>query len=105
MLPVKFALPAYTTVIVWLPLESVVRASVAFPLPKDLVPRLVAPSMNVTFPVGVPEIAGVTVAVKVTEVPKVDGFNEDVTAVVLPAGFTVCVNTADVLPMKFEFPK
>ena len=81
-----------------------VRASEAFPLPKDLVPRLVAPSMKVIFPVGVPEIAGVTVAVNVTEAPKVDGFSEDETAVVLSARFTVWLNAADVLPMKFEFP-
>ena len=41
------------------------------------VPRMVAPSSKVTLPVGVP-VAGlmaVTVAVKVTDCPKTEGFN------------------------------
>jgi hypothetical protein len=41
----------------------------------------VLPSLNVTLPVG-PE-DGVTVAVNETEVPYMDGFNEEVTAVVV----------------------
>jgi len=44
------------------------------------VPRVVLPSRKVTVPVGVP-VVPVTVAVKVTESPKVDGFFDDDTAV------------------------
>jgi hypothetical protein len=58
---------------------------------------LVAPSKNVTVPVGVPE-AVATVAVKVTLWPNVDGFKDEVTVVVVVAGgaaFTVCVNAGE----------
>ena len=51
------------------------------------VPRLVAPSRNVTAPVGVPEVA-LTVAVNLTACPNTAGFLEDVTDVVAPAVFT-----------------
>lgn len=50
------------------------------------VPRIVLPSLNVTVPVA-PE--GVTVAVNVTEEPKVEGFFEDATVVVELALLTV----------------
>jgi hypothetical protein len=40
------------------------------------VPRVVVPSVNVTVPVGVPPVP-VTVAVKVTCWPSVDGFGEE----------------------------
>jgi len=43
----------------------------------------VAPSKNVTVPVGVPDAA--TVAVKVTLWPNVDGFTDDVIVVVVVA--------------------
>jgi hypothetical protein len=42
--------------------------------------------LNVTVPVAV---GALTVAVKITEAPKVDGLRLDVTAVVVAAGFTV----------------
>lgn len=45
------------------------------------VPRTVAPSLNVTEPVGVPETAAVTVAVKVTELPEKDGLALEARAV------------------------
>jgi hypothetical protein len=48
------------------------------------VPSKVAPSRKVTVPVGVPARL-VTVAVKVTDWPKVEGFGEPVTIVVLLA--------------------
>ena len=40
-------------------------------------PRTFAPSSNVTVPVGVPEVAGVTVAVNATALPKADGFSAE----------------------------
>jgi hypothetical protein len=57
------------------------------------VPRAVAPSLNVTFPVAVD---GVTVAVKVTEAPKADGLELEVTFVVVAALFTVWMTALDV---------
>ena len=65
------------------------------------VPRTVAPSLNVTVPVAVD---GVTVAVKITEAPKVDGLRLDVTTVVVAARFTVWVMGADVDAAKFALP-
>ncbi len=52
----------------------------AWPANKVLEPMVAAPSLNVTVPVAV---EGVTVAVKVTEFPYVDGFKLDDTPVVV----------------------
>jgi hypothetical protein len=60
------------------------------------VPRVVLPSRNVTVPVAAD---GVTVAVKVTEEPYVDGFAEEVRVTVEVALSTVCVNVGDVLEL------
>lgn len=49
---------------------------VVFPPLSVPVPRVVVPSLNVTVPVAA---EGVTVAVRVTEFPYVDGFDEDAT--------------------------
>jgi hypothetical protein len=56
-----------------------------------LVPSVVAPSKNVTVPVGVPVAGGltVTVAVKVTDWPNTDGFVDEASVVVVPAPPTV----------------
>ena len=61
-----------------------------------------APSRIVTVPVGVPE--PLTVAVNVTDVPKVEGFNDETTEVVEATPFTVCVTAADVLGLKVASP-
>ena len=60
------------------------------------VPRFVAPSKNVTVPVGVPD-APLIVAVKVTLCAIVDGLTDDVTAVVVVALFTTWIKTEEVL--------
>ena len=62
-------------------------------------PRVVAPSLKVTVPVGVPGARGdgVTVAVKVTAWPKTDGLAEEVSVVVVLAWLTVWVSAAEVL--------
>src|SRR5216683_2348335 len=76
--------------------EAVV--SVAMPEESSTpVPRLVAPSRNVTVPVGVP--AGeLTVAVKVTGWPNADGFAEDTRAVVVTGLITVNLAPLEVAP-------
>jgi hypothetical protein len=63
--------------------------------------------MNVTVPLGVPVPGAdtVTVAVKVTDCPNVDGLTDETTAVEVPALFTVWVNTGDVLPLKLALPE
>src|SRR2546428_11017193 len=71
--------------------------SVAMPEESSVpVPRLVAPSRNVTVPVGMP--AGeLTVAVKVTDWPKADGFAEDTRTVVVGGLSTVCDAAVEVV--------
>ncbi len=86
--------------------EDVVQ--VARPLLRATLPQLamaVSPSLKVTFPVGVsePGLFAVTVAVNFTDCPNTDGFNEELTAVLVPY-FTLWVNLRDVLPLKFASP-
>jgi hypothetical protein len=73
----------------------------AFPALIAPVPNVVLPSTNVTVPVAVD---GVTVAVKVTEEPYVDGFADEASATVVFALFTVCVSVDDVLVLSFASP-
>jgi hypothetical protein len=58
------------------------------------VPRVVEASLNVTVPVGVPApgATALTVAVKVTDCPKTDGFADEVALVVVLAGVIVIVS-------------
>lgn len=65
-------------------------------------PMLLVPFRNVTVPVGVPAVA-ITVAVKVTVCPLVDGLSEDASEVVVLA-LTVCVRAGEVLDRKFVSP-
>ena len=66
------------------------------------VPSVVALSLKVTVPVGVPlpGATAATVAVNVTDCPKAEGFALDATAVVVVAWLTACDNAEDVLPVK-----
>ncbi len=73
----------------WLPTARLEVAKVATPLALSVpVPSVVAPSLKVTVPVGVPP-APVTVAVKVTDWPKVEGLADEPSAVVVSALATV----------------
>ena len=85
------------------PRDSPEVLSVACPAELSrLDPRLFVPSRNVTVPVGVPAVA-VTVAVKVTVCPLVDGLREDIRVVIVVA-VTVWVSYDDVLDWKFPSP-
>src|SRR5207249_12249843 len=80
--------------------------SEALPFTSVTVPSEVAPSLNVTVPVGTP-VAGataLTVELKVTVWPTVEGFGEEVRLVLEFPAFTVCVRTADVLAANVAFP-
>ena len=99
VLPRSSTLPEYTAVIECAPWINAVVEIVAFPLTSVAVPTVVAPFFNVTVPVGVP-LPGATVTtviVKVTDLPSVDGFSEEVSLVELDALLTVSVRTAEVL--------
>ena len=69
----------------WLPPLNALVENVACPPPFKLpLPITVAPSLNVTVPVGVrPDCAPYTVAVIVTFEPNCDGFDEETTVVVV----------------------
>jgi hypothetical protein len=85
------------------PTDRVEVPNVALPLLSVPVPSVVEPFLKVTVPVGVPPLE-VTVAVKVTDWPEVDGFREEVTEVEEVACLTVCVSTGEVLPLKSVLP-
>src|SRR2546428_12635683 len=71
----------------------------ALPLTRSAMPSTVAPSRNVTVPVGTPAVE-VTVALRVTACPVVEGFGVEVRVVVVAAAagaFTIWVTTAEVL--------
>ena len=66
------------------------------------VPSVVDPSLNVTVPVGVPELVEVTVAVNVTDCPNVDGLGDEVSEVVL--GFAMTSVNDPLLVLKLPSP-
>ena len=78
-------------------------ASVALPLVSADVPRVLFPCMNVTEPPVVAPYCPVTFAVKVIDWFKDAGLWLEVNAVVVFAGFTVCVSVAE-LAAKFVSP-
>ena len=67
----------------------------ALPSTSSTIPRLAFPSLKLTFPMGVPPPDDVTVAVKVTDSPNVEGFKDDTSTVVVSAlKFAVTVSGA-----------
>src|SRR5574341_924710 len=86
----KFASPPYSAVMECTPPISVEALTVAAPPDNVPVPRTVVLSMNVTVPVAVD---GMTVAVKVTELPKIDGLSDDVIPVDVDAWFMIRLAT------------
>jgi hypothetical protein len=84
------------------PTGKVVVVKVATPPDNAWVPMVVPPlRMKFTYPVGVAPMDGVTVAVNVTEAPYVDGFSEEVSAVVVVGGFTTWRRGAEVVDRSF----
>ena len=95
----KLPSPPYTAVMEWLPTLSVVVLNVAVPPLSVPVTIVVTPSLNVTLPVGVPApgATDATVAVNVTDCPKLDGFRLDVSVVAVFALFTNWISAGLVL--------
>src|SRR5260370_32599064 len=105
VLELKFASPAYTTVMEWDPTDNPPIVNCAFP-PADklLVASAFEPSTNVTVPVGVPLADGCTAAVKVTDSPIAAGLRLEATVVAVVARVTVCVRGTDMLAEKLLSP-
>src|SRR5574341_990527 len=87
LLLAQLPVPLKAAVMTWLPTASVAVLNAAWPLPLTATPEAsaVAPSLNVTLPVGTPPPGGleVTVAVKVTDCPKTEGFGAELTVVMV----------------------
>ena len=96
--------PVKDAVMVWLPTASVTVLNDAWPLPFTTTAeaRVVAPSVKVTVPVGVPAplFAAVIVAVKVTDCQYEEGLGADATVVTVPS-WTTCGTE---LPLLFCHP-
>jgi len=85
------------------PADSAAVARVACPEGSSIpVPNTLGPSLKVTFPVGCPPLE-LTLAVKVTDWPNVDGLSDEVKVVVVE-NLTVCVKGDDALVAKFVSP-
>jgi hypothetical protein len=67
-------------------------------------PSEVAPSENVTVPVGVPPAVLVTVAVNVTDWPPTEGLSDEVSNVALGFRLIICMMGLAVLEAKFGSP-
>ena len=77
----------------WVPLDKAAVENVATPLAKTPDPRDVAPSLKATEP---PGETPVTVAVKVVEADRAEGFTDEVRAVPVVSLLTTWVITAEV---------
>jgi hypothetical protein len=78
---VKFAVPLYVAVIMFVPAGNEVTDTAAVADEVNVnVPSVFAPDWKVTDPVGVPPLAAVTVAVNFTAAPNAEGFNDEVSA-------------------------
>jgi hypothetical protein len=108
VLPLKLTSPLYTAVTVAVPTVSVdTDALVALPpLIATALPKFTPLVWNWTVPVGVPTPGAValTIAVNVTDWPNTEGLADELTAVVVSAGFTVCVKVGEALPLKLASP-
>ena len=106
VLVAKLASPEYTAVMECEPASSEDVERVAWPAAFNAgLPSAVVPSLKVTVPVGVPGEVLATVAVKVTDWPAVDGFNEEARVVVVGAALTVWMSAAEVLVAKVVSPE
>jgi hypothetical protein len=84
LLAVKPLVPVKAAVIEWLPIARVEDVKVALPpVTVAALASVVVPSVNLTVPVGTLVPTPVIVAVSVMDWAEVDGFAEEVTAVVV----------------------
>jgi hypothetical protein len=82
VLGLKLVSPPYSAVMVCVPAESAEVAHAACSADKATFEQIgVTPSLKVMLPVGLPAETALTVAVKVTACPTVDGFAEEISAV------------------------
>jgi hypothetical protein len=90
---------------VWLPTTVNIVANVANPPDRLAVPKVEAPSRNVTVPVGVPVNCGDTAAENDTICLNTDGFSELDSIIETLPNVTVCVSGVAVLELKLVSPE
>jgi hypothetical protein len=98
VLPDNEALPSYTAVIESVPARRVVVVTVATPSVSEAVPRAALPLLNVTLPVAFLD-DDKTVAVNVTGRPRVEGFNE-VSSIVVVVPIVATIANLDGAPLE-----
>jgi len=76
----------------------------ALPPANVAVASTVAPELKVTVPVGGDTVSEATVAVNLTDCPRVEGFREETTVVVVVARFTTWLSAADALTAEAVSP-
>ncbi len=83
VLPREFISPPYVAVMMCAPTESELVEKDVEPLTSDCANGASASTVNVSMPVGVMGPVDVTIAVNVTDCPRIDGFCDEVSVVVL----------------------
>ena len=97
--------PLYTAVMLFVPVLNAAVVNVATPLAFTAeLPSVEVPSINFTVPVGMIPVNELTVAVKVTDALSVEGFSDEVSAVVVFPACTVWFRTPEVPGLKFPSP-
>jgi hypothetical protein len=105
--PARLAFPEYTAVIecVSAPFKvDVLNVALPVELLTSALPSTVPKFLNVTVPFTNPPKAGTTVAVKVTNFPKFEGFGDDASVTLVPALFMTFINTPEVLGPSLTLP-
>ena len=98
--------PEYTAVIECVPTDRDDVANMAWWVDALIfrVASVAFPFLNFTEPLIAAPAGGTTVAVKVTDLPWVEGLREEAKVVVVAPLVTVCVSTFEVLPASFALP-
>jgi hypothetical protein len=106
VLPMRSALPPYTAVIDAVPteIEEVANIAASVVALTAAVPSVVVPALKVTVPLTAVPAGGTTFAVKVTELPRVEGLGEEASVILVAALLTVSVSAAEVLPVSPALP-
>src|SRR5689334_5581609 len=102
----RSALPPYTVVIDAVPTGRAEVANVAAWVVAltGAVPSVMVPALKVTVPLTAMPAGGTTVAVRVTELPRVEGLGDEASVTLVDAWLTVSVTAAEVLPVSLALP-
>lgn len=95
MLAAKCASPLYRAVMECECAASVALVKAAVLFVRATVPNVMEPSLKMTVPVGVPDVEGWMVAVKVTARPYADGFAEETSDIEVGAEEILAVTSAE----------